>query len=170
MVRSKVKDKLKKLFIFEKEYFTMENEINKSTKYSIAIKQTSKGLYYLGHLRVNAETLEEMEMLMDSALKTITKKIDRLNSGKDGEKRAHVEVQLSLEDEKLFKILKSFRIRVSIEEDLPAYMIFHDSALKYISKLRPKTKEKLLQIHGIGGKKYDKYGEEVLKIVNQFTD
>ncbi|MBA7501068.1 Ribonuclease D [subsurface metagenome] len=107
---------------------------------------------------------------MDLALKMITKKIDNLNSSKNGEKKANIEVKLSPEDEKLFKILKSFRFRLSEEENIPAYMIFHDSALKYIAKQRPKTKEELLQISGIGNKKYDKYGEETLKIVNQFTD
>jgi ATP-dependent DNA helicase RecQ len=148
----------------------MENEIIKSTKYSVVIKQTSKGQYYLGHVRVNAETLEEMESSIDSALKAITKKIDRLNSGKVGEKKAGVEVKLSPEDEKLFKTLKSFRFGLSEKEDIPAYMIFHDSVLENIAKQRPKTKEELLQISGVGTKKYDKYGEETLKIVNQFTD
>jgi ATP-dependent DNA helicase RecQ len=148
----------------------MENDIIKSTKYSVVIKQTSKGLYYLGQVRVNAETLEEMERSMDLALKMITKKIDKLNSGKDDEKKANIEIKLSPEDERLFKILKSFRFRLSEEEDVPAYIIFHDSVLKYIAKQRPKTKEELLQISGIGNKKYDKYGEDILKIVNKFTD
>ena len=107
---------------------------------------------------------------MDSALKMIRKRVNNLNSGRNGEKKANFEVKLSPEDEKLFKILKPFRIKLSEEEDVPAYMIFHDSALKYMAKQRPKTKEKLLQISGIGSKKYDKYGEEILKIVNQFTD
>lgn len=49
-------------------------------------------------------------------------------------------------------------------------MIFHDSVLKFVAKQRPKTKEELLQISGVGNKKYDKYGEEILKIVNQFTN
>lgn len=108
------------IYMFEEEYFTMENEIIKSTKYSVVIKQTSKGLYYLGHIKVNAETLEEMERSMDSALKMITKEIDKLNSGKDGEKKANIEVKLSPEDERLCKILKSFRFRLSEEEEVPA--------------------------------------------------
>lgn len=147
----------------------MEDNIKMSSKYSVAIKQTSKGLYYLGHLRVNAETLGEMDKLTESALKMITRKIDRLNSGKNGEK-ANIEIKLSPEDERLFKLLKFFRIKHSEKEDIPAYMIFHDSTLKIVAKQRPKTKEELLQIAGIGSKKYDKYGEEVLKIVNQFKD
>jgi len=148
----------------------MENEIIKSSKFSVVIKQTSKGHYYLGQVRVNAEILGEMEVLMDSALEMITKRIDKLNSSKNGEKKANIEVKLSPEDEKLFMILKSFRFKLSEQEDIPAYMIFHDSVLKYVAKQRPKTKEKLLQISGVGNKKYDKYGKGILKIVNQFTD
>ena len=147
----------------------MEDEIVKSTKYSVVIKQTSKGLYYLGHVRVNAETLEEMEKSMDSALQVVTKKISKLNSTKEGDKKAKVEIELSPEDEELFKILKSFRFKLSEKEGVPAYIIFHDSVLKFVAKQRPKTKEALLQIPGVGSKKYDKYGEEIIKIVIKFT-
>ena len=32
-----------------------------SEKYSVVIKQTAKGLYYLGSLRINADSINEME-------------------------------------------------------------------------------------------------------------
>ena len=46
--------------------------------------------------------------------------------------------------------------------------MFHDTELKNIASQRPKTKEELLNIKGIAIKKYEKYGEDVLKIVNEF--
>ena len=78
------------------------------------------------------------------------------------------EISLDAEEDKLFKRLKSFRFLISEKEKVPAYMVFHDTDLKNIAKLRPKTKEELLNIKGIAIKKYEKYGEEILKIVNEF--
>jgi hypothetical protein len=79
--------------------------------------------YYLGQVRVNEETLDEIESSMNSALKTITKRSDKLNSGKDGEKKANIEFKLSPENERLFKMLKSFKLRLSKEEDVQAFVI-----------------------------------------------
>ena len=47
-------------------------------------------------------------------------------------------------------------------------MVFHDTHLKNIASQQPKTKEEFLNIKGIAIKKYEKYGEDVLKIVNDF--
>ena len=51
------------------------------------------------------------------------------------------------------------------EKKIPAYTIFHDQHLISISNLKPKTKNDLLNISGVGPSKLDKYGEEVLQIV-----
>ncbi|GAI65425.1 unnamed protein product [marine sediment metagenome] len=89
-----------------------------------------------------------------------------ISRSKDEEKE--VEITLNAEDQKLYKDLKSFRFITSKKEKVPAYWVFHDSELKNIASQRPKTKEELLNIKGIAIKKYEKYGEDVLKIVNEF--
>ena len=94
-------------------------------------------------------------------------KINRLHSeSKDG--RKELDFILNEDEQKLFNLLKSFRYKASERERILPYMVFHDTDLKYIAKLRPKTKEELLNIKGIAIRKYEKYGEGVLKIVNEF--
>ena len=96
-------------------------------------------------------------------------KIDTLNSkGRDEENEA--EVVLNAVEQKLYKGLKSFRFKVSEKDNIPAYMVFRDIELKNIAIQQPKTKEELLNIKGIAIKKYEKYGVDVLKLVNQFRD
>jgi len=93
--------------------------------------------------------------------------IDTLNS-KSKEEKKEPDVILDAEEQKLYKLLKSFRYKVTEKEKIPAYMVFHDTDLKNIASQQPKTKEELLNIKGIAIKKYEKYGEDVLKIVNEF--
>ncbi len=45
-----------------------ERNVTSTEKYSVVIKQTVKGLYYLGSLRVNADSLYEIENSINKAL------------------------------------------------------------------------------------------------------
>lgn len=79
-----------------------------------------------------------------------------------------VEIKLDAIEQKLYKSLRSYRFIASEKEKIPAYMVFRDIELVNIVRHQPKTKEELLNIKGIAVKKYEKYGEDVLKIVNDF--
>ena len=48
-------------------------------------------------------------------------------------------------------------------------MIFHDSVLKYLAKLKPQTKEEMLKIEGVGEKRFEKYGELFLESIRDFV-
>ena len=94
--------------------------------------------------------------------------IDPFNSKSREEKKKDPDIVLNAEEQKLYKHLKSFRFKASEKEKIPAYMVFHNTHLKNIASQQPKTKEEFLNIKGISTKKYEKYGEDVLKIVNEF--
>jgi len=65
-----------------------------------------------------------------------------------------------------FAALKAWRAEVAREHNLPAYVIFHDATLASIAERAPQTLDDLQGISGIGAKKLDAYGEEVLRVVN----
>lgn len=44
----------------------------------------------------------------------------------------------------------------------------HQSTLMDIASMIPKTKEELLSIKGFGKAKYEKYGEDILKITSEY--
>ena len=50
------------------------------------------------------------------------------------------------------------------EHNLPAYVIFHDATLAAIAERAPHTLEDLQGISGIGAKKLEAYGAEVLRV------
>ncbi len=51
------------------------------------------------------------------------------------------------------------------EQNVPAYVIFHDRTLRDIAQLRPASVSELARVGGIGGSKLGRYGEDVLEVV-----
>jgi ATP-dependent DNA helicase RecQ len=62
--------------------------------------------------------------------------------------------------------LKAWRAEVARTHNLPAYVIFHDATLHAIAHLAPTNLEALQDISGIGQKKLQAYGHEVLRVVS----
>ena len=65
--------------------------------------------------------------------------------------------------ERLVK-LKAWRAEVAREHNLPAFVIFHDATLRAIAERAPRQRDDLLDISGMGVKKLDAYGAEVLRV------
>ena len=63
--------------------------------------------------------------------------------------------------------LKAWRAEVAREHNLPAYVIFHDATLAAIAERNPGTLEDLQGISGMGAKKLEAYGAEVLRVCQQ---
>ena len=63
-----------------------------------------------------------------------------------------------------FADLKAWRAEVAREHNLPAYVIFHDATLAAIAERAPRTLDDLQGISGIGTKKLEAYGAEVLRV------
>jgi len=61
--------------------------------------------------------------------------------------------------------LKKWRKNVASEGNIPAFRVFHDSTLIGIANQLPKTKKELEWIKGIGEKKIESYGDDILKII-----
>jgi ATP-dependent DNA helicase RecQ len=65
-----------------------------------------------------------------------------------------------------FDALKAWRAEVARAHNLPAYVIFHDATLAAIAALAPHSLGDLQGVSGIGAKKLEAYGEEVLRVVS----
>ncbi|MCW8163752.1 DNA helicase RecQ [Verminephrobacter aporrectodeae subsp. tuberculatae] len=63
--------------------------------------------------------------------------------------------------------LKAWRAEVAREHNLPAYVIFHDATLAAIAERNPGTLEDLQGINGMGAKKLQAYGDDVLKVCHR---
>ncbi len=76
------------------------------------------------------------------------------------------EATLTLAARETLAALKAWRAQVAREHNLPAYVIFHDATLRAIAEAQPQRLADLEGIPGLGQKKLEAYGAEVLRVVN----
>ncbi len=67
----------------------------------------------------------------------------------------------------LFDALRSWRLAASREHGVPAYVIFHDGTLKEIARSRPATIAALGELPGVGEKKLEAYGRDIIALVER---
>lgn len=68
----------------------------------------------------------------------------------------------------LFETLRKLRYEISKEENVPAYVIFSDAALRQMEIERPMSDSELLAIDGVGKAKLEKYGDVFIKTIIEF--
>jgi len=64
-----------------------------------------------------------------------------------------------------FRSLRDWRAEVARAHNLPAYVVFHDAALAEMAREAPATLDALAGISGVGAKKLDAYGTEILRVL-----
>ncbi len=64
-----------------------------------------------------------------------------------------------------FHALKAWRAEVAAEHNLPAYIVFHDATLAEMARECPATLADLAGISGVGAKKLEAYGHEILRLL-----
>lgn len=68
----------------------------------------------------------------------------------------------------LYDSLKRWRDNIVEETDLPIYLVANQNALKEIATYLPFTKKDLMQLSGFGKAKADKYGDDILDMVQDY--
>ena len=141
-------------------------------------------LIALGHLRTEGEynTLEltatarevlrgEVQLLLREANEGTgaTTRRGRAGSvartGKPSSKDKAPPVALDEEATALFTDLKAWRAEVAREHNLPAYVVFHDATLAEMARAQPDSLDALGEISGVGAKKLEAYGREILRVL-----
>lgn len=70
--------------------------------------------------------------------------------------------EFTREEEALFERLRTLRMEIARVEKVPPYIIFSDKTLTHMCMIKPRTKEEMLSVSGVGEYKYEKYGERFL--------
>ena len=67
----------------------------------------------------------------------------------------------------LFERLKWWRMETARAHNVPAYVIFHDATLREIARAMPISLEDLRQVSGVGEKKLESYGAEIIRLIGE---
>ena len=137
-------------------------------------------LIALGHLRTEGEynTLEltasarevlrgEVQMLLRQPSETPKRagKTGRVTRAGRGGKDKPPPLPLDAAALARFEALKTWRAEVAREHNLPAYIVFHDATLAEMAQSQPDSLDALAQISGVGAKKLEAYGREILRVL-----
>ena len=68
-------------------------------------------------------------------------------------------------DKDLFEQLRALRLRVARERGVPPYVIFHDTTLRELARLKPADIDAMRHIYGFGEKKVNDLGDAVLDVI-----
>ena len=68
-------------------------------------------------------------------------------------------------NEATFEALRNWRLMVAGEAQVPAYVVFTDATLTAIAEKRPSGRSELAMISGVGARKIERYGDDVLAIL-----
>jgi ATP-dependent DNA helicase RecQ len=81
--------------------------------------------------------------------------------------RARIEVE-SWEgvDRPLFESLRAMRMRLAKARGVPPYVIFHDSTLRELARVKPRSVGELSTVYGMGARKIEALGAAVLETIN----
>ncbi|MFK7750860.1 MAG: helix-turn-helix domain-containing protein [Kordia sp.] len=79
------------------------------------------------------------------------------------------EIATSTSHEELFENLRLFRSSISSSENIPPFQVFTQKSLFEMCELLPATAKQLKKVHGMGKVRVEKYGEEILEIINEYA-
>jgi ATP-dependent DNA helicase RecQ len=134
-------------------------------------------LIALGHVRTEGEwnTLEltpsardvlrgEVQLLLRVASETKGRSKGSRGATGRGKERPPP-IPLDAEGTERFAALKAWRGAVAKEHNLPAYIVFNDATLAEMARVAPSTLDELAEISGVGVKKLEAYGSEILRVL-----
>jgi ATP-dependent DNA helicase RecQ len=70
-------------------------------------------------------------------------------------------------DHDLFDRLRAVRLQIARARGVPPYVIFHDTTLRELARLKPTTVDALQHVYGIGAKKAQQLGEVFLEEIRR---
>jgi DNA helicase-2/ATP-dependent DNA helicase PcrA len=65
-------------------------------------------------------------------------------------------------DDPVFVVLKRWRLERAKADEVPAYVVFHNSTLAEVAARKPRTRDELARVPGVGPTKLDRYGDDLL--------
>ena len=73
--------------------------------------------------------------------------------------------EIAAGDTALWEALRETRRQIAEEGGVPPYVVFHDTTLKELVRLRPDSPDAMLRLHGVGQVKLERYGEAFLAVI-----
>lgn len=160
----------KNAYIYEKEYqhlktYAVGNDISWHDWNQYIIQLTNQGFCEIAFHQQNKIRLTPLarEVLFEGEKVQLTT-VQKITI----EKTELKESKVKSAPNSLFETLRKLRYEISKEEEVPAYAIFSDAALRQMETIRPMSDEEFISIDGVGKTKLEKYGDAFIKAIIEF--
>ena len=70
----------------------------------------------------------------------------------------------------IFDKLRALRKEIATANKVPPYVVFSDKTLKELSNTMPSNKIEMLEVHGIGTVKFERYGQAFLELIEEINN
>ncbi|MFZ1181420.1 MAG: DNA helicase RecQ [Herbaspirillum sp.] len=81
----------------------------------------------------------------------------------------YVETSLTTEEQAIFDKLRWWRVETARRHNVPAYVIFHDATMREIARARPASFDVLRGVTGVGERKLETYGAEIIALIQEMS-
>jgi ATP-dependent DNA helicase RecQ len=147
--------------------FGVGKELDRKTWSSLFRQLVARGVVAVNHEAYGAlQMTAQGEPIMKGREEVHLRRERAGNSAAVIKKKAE-RPNLSPQAASLFEVLRADRARLAREQNVPAYVIFHDTTLAAIAAQRPRDIAALKDIPGMGKTKIERYGESILKAVSE---
>lgn len=79
-----------------------------------------------------------------------------------------IDDEIPIEETKLFKEHKSYRLNKSRIDNIKPYLVYNDNQLKALISKMPQSINELIEVNGFSMEKANNYGEEILAILMKY--
>jgi ATP-dependent DNA helicase RecQ len=155
----------------------LENSHNELSVYGIGLEYSKAQWLTIGDRLLELEAvsigeykvyyLSEFGVEIIRGLKTIDLREDRLTIKKEPTPKK-VKSYDNNYDADIFERLRELRREIAQTSNIPPYIVFSDKTLKELSIALPKNRYEMLDVHGIGEIKFERYGSEFLELIEEF--
>jgi ATP-dependent DNA helicase RecQ len=145
--------------------FGVGTELDRKTWSSVFRQLVARGVVAVNHDAYGALQMTEQAEPILRGREEVQLRRERAGTAASVIKKKAERPNLSGDAAALFEVLRADRARLAREQNVPAYVIFHDTTLAAIAASRPRDIEELKAIPGMGKTKIERYGEAILKAV-----
>ena len=116
-----------------------------------------------------AVTPEGRELLQNRQPLTLSRPAASRNAEAGGTRRAGSPTAIADYDQELFERLRDLRRRLADARNIPPYVIFGDTTLRYMSAVFPQTVEGIARAPGMGAIKLEQYGRQFVEVIRAYA-
>jgi ATP-dependent DNA helicase RecQ len=149
--------------------FGIGKELSETGWRSVLRQMIAGGLLHVNHERYGALEMTEKARPVLKGAESIVFRTMEEKKRKGKRDKAEEIAPVDPADEALLQALRECRRQLAQAQNVPAYVIFHDSTLKEMAARKPQKPDALRRITGVGDTKLERYGEAFLAILREHT-